>query len=117
MERRDLVLRRKRDEYFGFIEQYYHSRTDEHYKDTYRQVTLQDSDSLEHTVWASETRRPRLMFVVFTDCSPGQIHIDIPRTNPLIPLFQQPTVQEVSGDWCSSPEACWECSEPVSLSQ
>uniref|UniRef100_A0A8C5FGW1 Rab-GAP TBC domain-containing protein n=1 Tax=Gadus morhua TaxID=8049 RepID=A0A8C5FGW1_GADMO len=60
MERRDLVLKRKRDEYFGFIEQYYHSRTDEHFKDTYR-----------------------------------QIHIDIPRTNPLIPLFQQPTVQEV----------------------
>ena len=24
-----------------------------------------------------------------------QIHIDIPRTNPLIPLFQQPKVQEV----------------------
>ncbi|XP_071774797.1 TBC1 domain family member 22B [Centroberyx gerrardi] len=60
MERRELVLKRKRDEYFGFIEQYYHSRTDEHYKDTYR-----------------------------------QIHIDIPRTNPLIPLFQQPAVQEV----------------------
>ncbi|XP_059189676.1 TBC1 domain family member 22B isoform X2 [Centropristis striata] len=59
-ERRELVLKRKRDEYFGFIEQYYHSRTDENYKDTYR-----------------------------------QIHIDIPRTNPLIPLFQQPTVQEV----------------------
>ncbi|KAL6120178.1 tbc1d22b [Pungitius sinensis] len=59
-ERRELVLRRKREEYFGFIEQYYHSRTDEHYKDTYR-----------------------------------QIHIDIPRTNPLIPLFQQPVVQEV----------------------
>ncbi|XP_030280158.1 TBC1 domain family member 22B isoform X1 [Sparus aurata] len=59
-ERRELVLRRKREEYFGFIEQYYHSRTDDHYKDTYR-----------------------------------QIHIDIPRTNPLIPLFQQPVVQEV----------------------
>ena len=29
------------------------------------------------------------------DCS-QQIHIDIPRTNPLIPLFQQPLVQEVS---------------------
>ncbi|KAJ8395106.1 hypothetical protein AAFF_G00035620 [Aldrovandia affinis] len=37
MERRDLVLRRKRDEYFGFIEQYYHSRTDESHRDTYRQ--------------------------------------------------------------------------------
>ncbi|XP_013871772.1 TBC1 domain family member 22B [Austrofundulus limnaeus] len=60
MERRELVLSRKREEYFGFIEQYYHSITDEQHKDTYR-----------------------------------QIHIDIPRTNPLIPLFQQPTVQEV----------------------
>ncbi|XP_023682484.1 TBC1 domain family member 22B isoform X1 [Paramormyrops kingsleyae] len=60
MERRELVLKRKREEYFGFIEQYYHSRTDENHRDTYR-----------------------------------QIHIDIPRTNPLIPLFQQPLVQEV----------------------
>ncbi|XP_051950331.1 TBC1 domain family member 22B-like isoform X3 [Xyrauchen texanus] len=59
-ERRDLVLQRKRKEYYGFIEQYYHSRTDENHKDTYR-----------------------------------QIHIDIPRTNPLIPLFQQALVQEV----------------------
>lgn len=40
-ERRELVLKRKREEYFAFIEQYYHSRTDEHYKDTYRQVMLQ----------------------------------------------------------------------------
>ena len=45
MERRDLVLKRKRDEYFGFIEQYYHSRTDEHYKDTYRQVICQSINS------------------------------------------------------------------------
>ncbi|XP_016389982.1 TBC1 domain family member 22B-like [Sinocyclocheilus rhinocerous] len=36
-ERRDLVLQRKREEYFGFIEQYYHSRTDENHRDTYRQ--------------------------------------------------------------------------------
>ena len=33
---------------------------------------------------------------VFNGISPEQIHIDIPRTNPLIPLFQQPIVQEVS---------------------
>uniref|UniRef100_H3CJU5 TBC1 domain family member 22B n=1 Tax=Tetraodon nigroviridis TaxID=99883 RepID=H3CJU5_TETNG len=58
--RRELVLQRKREEYFAFIEQYYQSRTEEHYRDTHR-----------------------------------QIHIDIPRTNPLIPLFQQPLVQEV----------------------
>ncbi|XP_073894278.1 TBC1 domain family member 22B isoform X2 [Macaca fascicularis] len=59
-ERRKLTLQRKREEYFGFIEQYYDSRNEEHHQDTYR-----------------------------------QIHIDIPRTNPLIPLFQQPLVQEI----------------------
>lgn len=59
-ERREQVLQRKREEYFGFIEQYYDSRAEEPHRDTYR-----------------------------------QIHIDIPRTNPLIPLFQQPAVQEV----------------------
>uniref|UniRef100_A0A8C5MLY8 TBC1 domain family member 22B n=1 Tax=Leptobrachium leishanense TaxID=445787 RepID=A0A8C5MLY8_9ANUR len=60
MERRMPTLQRKREEYFGFIEQYYDSRNEEHHQDTYR-----------------------------------QIHIDIPRTNPLIPLFQQPLVQEI----------------------
>ncbi|XP_066525885.1 TBC1 domain family member 22A isoform X2 [Hoplias malabaricus] len=59
-ERRASTLQRKRMEYFGFIEQYYDSRNDEHHQDTYR-----------------------------------QIHIDIPRTNPLIPLFQQASVQEI----------------------
>ncbi|XP_059367486.1 TBC1 domain family member 22A isoform X2 [Carassius carassius] len=59
-ERRESTLQRKRQEYFGFIEQYYDSRNDEHHQDTYR-----------------------------------QIHIDIPRTNPLIPLFQQASVQEI----------------------
>ncbi|TMS16374.1 TBC1 domain family member 22B [Larimichthys crocea] len=70
-ERRELVLKRKREEYFGFIEQYYHSRTDEHYKDT-----VQTGSATTHQ-------------------SNESIHIDIPRTNPLIPLFQQPAVQEV----------------------
>lgn len=60
VERRESTLQRKRQEYFGFIEQYYDSRNDEHHQDTYR-----------------------------------QIHIDIPRTNPLIPLFQQASVQEI----------------------
>ncbi|XP_070997838.1 TBC1 domain family member 22A isoform X2 [Oncorhynchus clarkii lewisi] len=59
-ERRESTLQRKRQEYFGFIEQYYDSRNDEHHQDTYR-----------------------------------QIHIDTPRTNPLIPLFQQASVQEI----------------------
>ncbi|XP_074553814.1 TBC1 domain family member 22A isoform X1 [Halichoeres trimaculatus] len=59
-ERRESILQRKREEYFGFIQQYYDSRNDENHQDTYR-----------------------------------QIHIDIPRTNPLIPLFQQASVQEI----------------------
>ncbi|XP_056280429.1 TBC1 domain family member 22A isoform X2 [Pseudoliparis swirei] len=59
-ERRESVLQRKRQEYFGFIQQYYDSRNEENHQDTYR-----------------------------------QIHIDIPRTNPLIPLFQQASVQEI----------------------
>lgn len=37
-ERRKLTLQRKREEYFGFIEQYYDSRNEEHHQDTYRQV-------------------------------------------------------------------------------
>jgi hypothetical protein len=37
-ERRTLTLQRKREEYFGFIEQYYDSRNEEHHQDTYRQV-------------------------------------------------------------------------------
>lgn len=41
---------------------------------------------------------PKLSLSLWWLCclmSSGQIHIDIPRTNPLIPLFQQPAVQEV----------------------
>lgn len=38
MERRKLTLQRKREEYFGFIQQYYDSRNEEHHQDTYRQV-------------------------------------------------------------------------------
>jgi len=58
-DRRELVLERKRAEYFKFVEQYFESRLTTH------QQTYQ------------------------------QIHIDIPRTNPLIPLFQQEVVQHI----------------------
>lgn len=40
MERRKLTLQRKREEYFGFIQQYYDSRNEEHHQDTYRQVPV-----------------------------------------------------------------------------
>ncbi|KAG1682599.1 TBC1 domain family member 22B [Nymphon striatum] len=60
LERRQPTLERKREEYFNFVKQYYETRHEELYQDTYR-----------------------------------QIHIDIPRMSPLIPLFQQEKVQEV----------------------
>uniref|UniRef100_A0A3Q3BPH3 TBC1 domain family, member 22a n=1 Tax=Kryptolebias marmoratus TaxID=37003 RepID=A0A3Q3BPH3_KRYMA len=39
-ERRESVLQRKRQEYFGFIQQYYDSRNEEHHQDTYRQIHI-----------------------------------------------------------------------------
>ncbi|XP_066525883.1 TBC1 domain family member 22A isoform X1 [Hoplias malabaricus] len=80
-ERRASTLQRKRMEYFGFIEQYYDSRNDEHHQDTYRQIHIDiPRMSPEHLVL-----QPKVT----------EIHIDIPRTNPLIPLFQQASVQEI----------------------
>lgn len=58
--RRDITLSNKREEYFRYVEQYFHTRHDEQHEKTFR-----------------------------------QIHIDIPRMCPLIPLFQQKIVQEV----------------------
>ncbi|MCP9265712.1 TBC1 domain family member 22A [Dirofilaria immitis] len=59
-ERREITLARKREEYWHYVEQYFHTRYDEQHQDTFR-----------------------------------QIHIDIPRMCPLIPLFQQKVVQEI----------------------
>ncbi|XP_074553816.1 TBC1 domain family member 22A isoform X2 [Halichoeres trimaculatus] len=39
-ERRESILQRKREEYFGFIQQYYDSRNDENHQDTYRQIHI-----------------------------------------------------------------------------
>ncbi|CAJ0944748.1 unnamed protein product, partial [Mesorhabditis belari] len=58
--RREVTLQRKREEYWHYVEQYFHTRFDDHHNDTFR-----------------------------------QIHIDIPRMCPLIPLFQQKLVQEM----------------------
>jgi hypothetical protein len=60
MDRQKQAVERKRNEYWQFVEQYFHTRYDEQHQDTFR-----------------------------------QIHIDIPRMCPLIPLFQQKMVQEV----------------------
>ncbi|KAG2460263.1 TB22A protein, partial [Polypterus senegalus] len=81
VERRESTLQRKRKEYFGFIEQYYDSRNDEHHQDTYRQIHI----DIPRMNPESLILQPKVT----------EIHIDIPRTNPLIPLFQQASVQEV----------------------
>ncbi|KAK3753520.1 hypothetical protein QZH41_018010 [Actinostola sp. cb2023] len=60
IDRRQATLDRKREEYHNFVKQYYPTRHEDTYRDTFR-----------------------------------QIHIDIPRMNPLIPLFQQSLVQEI----------------------
>lgn len=39
-ERRAATLRRKREEYFAFVERYYDSRNDEGHQDTYRQIHI-----------------------------------------------------------------------------
>ncbi|XP_029317826.1 TBC1 domain family member 22A isoform X4 [Cottoperca gobio] len=80
-ERRESVLQRKRQEYFGFIQQYYDSRNDEHHQDTYRQIQI----DIPRMSPESLVLQPKVT----------EIHIDIPRTNPLIPLFQQASVQEI----------------------
>lgn len=43
-----------------------------------------------------------------------QIHIDIPRTNPLIPLFQQASVQEVRLPYSTTPPSPPTHSPPIS---
>ncbi|CAD5220600.1 unnamed protein product [Bursaphelenchus okinawaensis] len=59
-DRQQTTLDRKRNEYWNYVEQYFHTRYDEQQQDTFR-----------------------------------QIHIDIPRMCPLVPLFQQKLVQEI----------------------
>nr|XP_045625969.1 TBC1 domain family member 22B-like isoform X3 [Procambarus clarkii] len=59
-ERREDTLKRKREEYWSFVKQYYDTRHEDIYQDTFR-----------------------------------QIHIDIPRMSPLVPLFQQIIVQQM----------------------
>uniref|UniRef100_A0A8C5CSG3 TBC1 domain family, member 22a n=1 Tax=Gadus morhua TaxID=8049 RepID=A0A8C5CSG3_GADMO len=80
-DRRECVLQRKRQEYFGFIQQYYDSRNDEHHQDTYRQIRIDIPRMNPERL----VMQPQVT----------EIHIDIPRTNPLIPLFQQASVQEI----------------------
>ncbi len=38
VERRDDTLTRKRDEYWSYVRQYYHTRTESEHQDTFRQV-------------------------------------------------------------------------------
>ncbi|XP_069765637.1 TBC1 domain family member 22A isoform X14 [Narcine bancroftii] len=81
VERRESTLQRKRAEYFAFIEQYYDSRNDEHHQDTYRQIAI----DIPRMTPESLILQPKVR----------EIHIDISRANPLIPLFQQASVQKI----------------------
>lgn len=60
LDRREMTLKKQREEYWHYVEQYFYTRFDEQHQVTFR-----------------------------------QIHIDIPRMCPLIPLFQQKQVQEI----------------------
>lgn len=83
VERREVTLQRKRDEYWHYVEQYFHSRFDDGNAETFRQVWL---FLLEYFLLKSTNILEEKYF---------KIHIDIPRMCPLIPLFQQKLVQEV----------------------
>lgn len=88
LDRRDLTLERKRQEYFGFLEQYFGTRHETQYQGIFR-----------------------------------QIHMDVPRMNPLIPLFQNKLVQEVCAFtnivYCNSLtiQIMMECTIPILLSK
>lgn len=104
-ERRELVLQRKREEYFGFIEQYYHSRTDEHYKDTYRQVEATVSPQLRPNKdqdFPSSTSSPKL-----TEYHPNDHHfyfncVALCLLVRSTSTFQEPTLSSP----CSSSRRC-----------
>ena len=78
---------RKRDEYHNFVKQYYPTRYEDTYHDTFRQVLF------KIILFYPHFNCKKYLILLLVCCQ--QIHIDIPRTNPLIPLFQQPLVQEV----------------------
>lgn len=83
LERRNSVLERKRLDYHKLIEQYFHiDNRDEQQQDTFRQV-IYYKDRI--------TRRIICITYIFI----GQIHIDVPRMNPHVPLFQQKLVQQM----------------------
>ncbi|XP_073229197.1 TBC1 domain family member 22B-like isoform X2 [Porites lutea] len=87
IDRRQSTLDRKRDEYHNFVKQYYPTRYEDTYHDTFRQVLFKIILFYPHF----NCEKYQILLLVYCQ----QIHIDIPRTNPLIPLFQQPLVQEI----------------------
>ena len=78
IDRREETLKRKRTEYKNYIEQYYDNRNDAQFQALFKQV-------LYFSVMKCWD------FISYAN----QIHIDIPRMNPSVTLFQQKTVQEV----------------------
>lgn len=80
-ERRNAVLESKRQGYQDLRQNYFKvDSQDESQQDTYRQVSIHHNNVLN----------------IFIIClTLFQIHIDVPRMNPQISLFQQKLVQEM----------------------
>uniref|UniRef100_A0A4W5KX43 TBC1 domain family, member 22a n=1 Tax=Hucho hucho TaxID=62062 RepID=A0A4W5KX43_9TELE len=76
-ERRESTLQRKRQEYFGFIEQYYDSRNAEHHQDTYRQVRMLCMTTHTHTQSHSLSFSLILSLSLFRSSSPLSFCIPI----------------------------------------
>ena len=74
----DEVVKRKREEYAGYVNQYFNNKEEDIHKDTFR------SD-------ISELRITKTMISLVS----RQIAIDVPRMSPLVGLFQQRCVQEM----------------------
>lgn len=84
LERRNSVLERKRLDYHKLVSQYFPvDSRDEAQQDTYRESPSNDWENLPSELG------------FFFNFSTDQIHIDVPRMNPHVPLFQQHLVQEM----------------------
>ena len=74
----DEAVKRKREEYAGYVNQYFNNKEEDIHKDTFR------SDGSQLRI-----AKP-MIFLLYR-----QIAIDVPRMSPLVGLFQQRCVQEM----------------------
>ena len=77
----DEVVKRKREEYAGYVNQYFNNKEEDIHKDTFRSVSCSEN----------KNKISNVSFVLVY----RQIAIDVPRMSPLVGLFQQRCVQEM----------------------